>query len=112
MLFVLVDEPGLFVYETVAEAEAGIEAYDADLIQQAFDENGIPYHVHWIRPKDSGKRIFGMRVFDDPGEYRLVPAGEADLAGFAKLLQAHPTWANAGPSAELEAIRSRMAMES
>jgi hypothetical protein len=108
MLIVLIDEPGLFVFSTVNAAEREIEAYDADLVRGAFDESGVPYRVDWIRPKSRRKTFFGLLSSEDPGEYRLVPAGPVDPPAFARFLEAHPTPANSAAAApEFESLRSR-----
>jgi hypothetical protein len=108
MLIVLLDEPGLFVYPTTVDAQRDIEVYDADLIREAFDDNGVPYRVDWVRPQNLRKTFFGLLTSGDPGEYRLVPAGPVDRVAFARFLEAHPTPANSAAAApDFELLRSR-----
>ena len=91
MMIVLLDEPGLFVFPSAADAARAIEPIDAESeIRAAFDDSGVPYRVEWVRPNRDRRRLFGLLKSTDPGEYRFVPAGPADPAALIQLLQAHP----------------------
>lgn len=88
MIIVLLDEPGLFVFESLAEAEFEIEPIDAESeIRAVFDDKAVPYEACWERLNIHRKGIFGSI---QPGEYHLVPAGPAQPAKLARLIQSHP----------------------
>ena len=90
MLTILLDEPGLFVFDSPADAVNGIEPIDAESeIRAAFDETAIPYKVEWITRNRTSKFAFGLFTSVDQGEYRLVPAGPANPAALIDLLDAH-----------------------
>lgn len=90
MLIVLLDEPGLFVFESPADAARQIEPFDAESqIRAAFDELAAPYTVKWVRPNRDRKTLFGLCNSVEPGEYRFVPAGPAQPAALIDLLKAH-----------------------
>ena len=94
MLIVLLDEPGLFVFDTVADAVQAIEPPDAESeIRAAFDEAAVPYRVEW-----SGQNQYGMLLGLVPtvsfAEYRLVPAGPPNPGALMALLEAHPDYTN------------------
>jgi len=63
-----------------------IEGLDVEeTIRAAFDETGVPYKIHWLRPNTEG-RILGLVPWFENGHYALVPAGPADPASLAELL--------------------------
>lgn len=94
MLIVLLDEPGLFVFDSVAEAVESIEPIDAeDWIRAAYDEAGVPYRVEWLQPNRKGRKIFGA-IMVKQGEYTLVPAGPALPEELAALIEQHPEFTN------------------
>lgn len=89
MLFVLLDEPGVFVFGSAAAAELEIEPIDAELeLRAAFDESGIPYAVRWVRPNRRSS-LLGIGSIEQ-GEYRLVPSGPPQPAALIALLEEHP----------------------
>ena len=89
MLIVLLDEPTLFVYESLEEAAGSIEPPDAEAeVRAAFDERAVPYRVEWIRPNRRG-RFLGIR-YVSAGDYRWMPAGPPDREALIRLIQAHP----------------------
>lgn len=93
MLIVLLDDPGLFVFESLAEAARQIEPIDAaSEICAAFDDSAVPYTVDWVRPNRQRKRLFGFLKSIEPGEYRFVPAGSAQPAALIDLIEAHPDY--------------------
>jgi hypothetical protein len=112
MLIVLLDEPGLFVFSSAADAERQIEPIDAELeIRAAFDEFAVPYRVEWVRPNRHRKALFGLLSSVESGQYRLVPAGSADAAALIQLLEAHrdhtnPPQAKAGLESLLASLLS------
>lgn len=90
MLIVLLDEPGLFVFESPADAAREIEPFDAESqIRAAFDDLAVPYIVEWVRPNRYRKTLFALCKSVEPGEYRFVPAGPAQPAALIDLLKAH-----------------------
>lgn len=90
MLIVLLDEPGLFVFESPADAAREIEPIDAESeIRAAFDDLAVPYTAEWVRPNRHRKTLFGLLKSVEPGEYRLVPAGPAQPAAIIDILEAH-----------------------
>jgi len=90
MFIVLLDEPGLFVFASPAEAVRAIEPPDAESeVRAAFDDAATPYRVEWIRPNRHGRKWFGVFGSIKFGEYRFVPAGPADRAALVALLERH-----------------------
>jgi hypothetical protein len=110
MIIVLVDEVGLCVFPTPTAAAIGIEPPDAESgIRAAFDEHGVPYKVDWLRPNLHRKAFFGLFNSIAFGEYRFVPAGPPDRAALIRLLEAHPTFANAqSAAADLSSLLSSL----
>ena len=103
MFIVLLDEPGLFVFDTPAHAVREIEPPDAENeVRAAFDDQGVPYRVEWIRPNQH-TALFGSVGTVQFGEYRFVPAGPADIAALVELLEEHPD--SADPPEAGEALR-------
>ena len=92
MIIVLLDEPGLFVFQSAADAAREIEPIDAESeIRAAFDDSAVPYRIQWLRPNQHRpRRLVGFLESIQPGEYRLVPAGPPDPAALIQLLEAHP----------------------
>jgi len=91
MLIVLLDESGLFVFPSIADAVRAIEPFDASEIRAAFDDSAVPYRVEWIRPnRESGTFL---RIIQ-PGQYCLVPAGPPDPCALVQLISAHPDYTN------------------
>lgn len=91
MLIVLLDEPGLFVFPSIADAMRAIEPFDASEIRAAFDDSAVPYCVEWIRPnRESGTFL---RIIQ-PGQYSLVPAGPPDPGALVQLILAHSDYTN------------------
>jgi len=108
MFIVLLDEPGLFVYESAEAAAKEIESPDAErTIRAAFDDTGVPYSIQWIRPNRWRKWVgrFGSVSF---GEYRFVPAGPADQPALAQLLEEHPDANPPEARAQFNALRHRL----
>ena len=109
MLIILLDEPGLFVFQSVAEAVREIEPADAELtMRAAFDDGAVPYRANWRRPNRRRRWLFGLASIRQ-GEYDLVPAGPPDPASLRVLLQDH----SAAPhppeaKAQLEALLSKL----
>lgn len=90
MFIVLLDEPGLFVFESPADAAREIEPIDAETeIRAAFDDSAVPYAVHWVRPNRRRKRLLGLLESVEQGEYRFVPVGAARPAALRDLLESH-----------------------
>ena len=89
MFIVLLDEPGLFVFESPAAAVREIEPPDAESeIRAAFDDGAVPYCVEWIRPNHYRGLLGSLRSVEF-GEYRFVPAGHAEPAALIELLESH-----------------------
>jgi len=110
MLIVLLDEPGLFVFSSPEAAVREIEPLDTTGIRAMFDDSGLPYRVEWVTPVRR-KILFGLLESDEPGEYRLVPAGAPDPRALLALLEAHsshtdPPEAHPAVLALLEQLRS------
>jgi hypothetical protein len=94
MFIVLLDEPGLFVFHSAADAVQAIEPPDAESeIRAAFDDAAVPYRVDWTRPNQYGKALGIVKtvIF---GEYRFVPTGPPDPAALISLLEEHPDHTN------------------
>ena len=61
MLIILLDEPGLSVFQSAADAELEIEPVDAEsIIRAAFDDSAVPYRVEWVHPRTRRKAFFGL----------------------------------------------------
>ena len=109
MFIVLLDEPGLFVFESAAAAVREIEPPDAESeIRAAFDDAAVPYRVEWVRPNRYRTLLGSLRSVEF-GEYRFVPAGHADPAGLIELLENHSDYTDP-PQAkvELESLLGKM----
>ncbi len=106
---VLLDEPGLFVFESAADAVREIEPPDAESeIRAAFDDAAVPYRVEWVRPNRFGN-LLGVVESIEFGEYCFVPAGPSDPAALIALLEEHPAFAYPPEAeAELKALLERM----
>jgi hypothetical protein len=105
MFIVLLDEPGLFVFKSAAEAGREIEPPDAESeIRAAFDQDAVPYRVEWIRP-NRRSRPLGVVNTIEFGEYRFAPAGPPDPAALIVLLEKHSAVVNPSESAaELKSL--------
>ena len=102
MLIILLDEPGLFVFPTRADAERSIEAIDAESeVRAAFDEHAVPYRIDWVKPNRRQKVFFDLFSSAANGEYHFVPAGQPDAAALVRLLEAHPRFTQP-PEAQTE----------
>jgi hypothetical protein len=89
VLFVLLDEPDVFVFRSATVAEREIEPIDAESeIRAAFDESGIPYGARWVRPNRRSS-LLGIESLEQ-GEYRLLPVAPPQPAALVALLVAHP----------------------
>ena len=110
MLIVLLDEPGLFVFQSPADAVRGIEPIDAESgVRAAFDHSAVPYKVEWVRPNRHRKALFGLFRSIEPGQYRFVPAGPAQPTALVELLESHPQHTNPPEArASLESILARL----
>ena len=109
MLIILLDEPGLFVFRSPADAVREIEPIDAESeIRAAYDDSAVPYNVEWVRPNRHRKALFGLIKSIDPGEYRFVPAGPADPTALIKLLEAHPGTNPPEAKADLQSLLARL----
>ena len=106
MFIVLLDEPGLFVFESPVDAVQEIEPPDAESeIRAAFDDAAVPYRVEWVRP-NRRSTLSGLVEF---GEYRFIPAGQSDPAALITLLEQHSDFANPPEAeAELKSLLERM----
>jgi hypothetical protein len=92
MFIVLIDEPGLLVFDTPEAAVQAIEPPDAENeIRAAFDDEAVPYRVEWIRPNQHNA-LFGSVGTVQFGEYRFVPAGPPNLQALTALLEDHPDY--------------------
>jgi len=102
MFIVLLDEPGLFVFDSPEAAVREIEPPDAEnKVRAAFDDEGVPYRVEWIRPNQHNA-LFGSVGTVQFGEYRFAPAGPPDIPAFVALLEDHPL---ANPLEASDALR-------
>lgn len=110
MLIVLLDEPGLFVFSSPADAVRQIEPIDAESeIRAAFDDAAVPYTVEWARPNRHRNAHSGLLKTVEPGEYRLVPAGPAQSGALVELLEAHSEYTNPPEArADLESLLARL----
>jgi len=109
MFIVLLDEPGLFVYDSPESAVRSIEPPDAENeVRAAFSDEGVPYRVEWIRPNQHNA-LFGEVGVVQFGEYRFVPAGAPDFAALIALLEEHPGDTNPPEAAdELSELLKKM----
>jgi len=110
MFIVLLDEPGLFVFESPDEAMRAIEPPDAESeIRAAFDDSAVPYGIEWTRPNHYG-RVLGVVGTVSFGEYSFVPTGPPDPIALESLLEAHPDFTNPPEAkAQLVSLLSRAA---
>jgi hypothetical protein len=109
VLIVLLDEPGLFVFPSMADAVRDIEPIDAEReIRAAYDEYGVPYTVEWVRRNRHRKFLFGLFHSVVPGDYRLVPAGPADPAALLRLLESHPLASPPEAKSNLESVHAKL----
>jgi len=87
MLIVLLDEPGLFVYTARELARVSLEPPGAwSEVRAAFDEQGVPYRVEWIRKTRSR-----FDLFSPLGRYRWVASGPPDPVALIRLIEQHPS---------------------
>ena len=109
MFIVLLDELGVFVFNSAAEAVREIEPPDAESeIRAAFDDAAVPYRVEWVRPNRRSK-LLSLAVSVEFGEYRFVPAGKSDPAALIALLEEHSAFANPPEAeADLKSLLGRM----
>ena len=109
MFIVLLDEPGLFVFNSAADAVREIEPPDAESeIRAAFDDAAVPYRVEWIRPNRRSKALGVLRLVEF-GEYHFVPAGQADPEALLALLEKHSALVNPPEArAEVTSLLERM----
>ena len=109
MFIVLLDEPGLFVFKSAADAVREIEPPDAESeIRAAFDDAAVPYRVEWVRP-NRRSTFLGLVKSVEFGEYRFVPAGQPNPAALVALLEEHSVFANPPEAeAELKSLLERM----
>jgi hypothetical protein len=89
-MFLILDEDNcVYVYSSPKSATLAIEALDVEVIKAAFDNEGRPYRVEWIRPNEYGKSL-GLIPFAENGEYRFVLAGEPNNPAWLEMIrQAH-----------------------
>jgi hypothetical protein len=110
VFIVLLDEPGLFVYESPAAAADAIEPPDAEKeVRAAFNDDAVPYRVEWIRPNQRRQWFGGRSGSVKFGEYQFVPAGPAEPAALIALLEGHSEYTNP-PEAnvKLESLLKRL----
>jgi len=109
MFIILLDEPGLFVFPSPADAVRAIEPPDAEAeIRAAFDDAAVPYRVVWTRPNQYS-RALGIGWTVNFGEYHFVPAGPPDPAALVSLLEEHPNITNPPEAkAALASLLARM----
>lgn len=89
MLIVLLDEPGLFVYESIEDAIRDIEPLAAEsTIRAAFDEHAVPYSIEWLRANRRSRILWLVPVLT-PGRYRFREAGPPDPQALARLIDKH-----------------------
>jgi hypothetical protein len=92
MLIVQLDEPGLFVFSSTAEAVRALEPIDAESkLRAAFDEGAVPYRVNWLQPNRESRVLFGLLRSVAQGRYELVPAGPPQPAALRALLESQVT---------------------
>ena len=110
MLIVLLDEPGLFVFSSPADAVRQIEPIDAESeIRAAFDDAAVPYTVEWARPNRHRNALFGLLKTVEQGEYRLVPTGPAQPGALVELLEAHSEYVTPPDAkADLDALLTKL----
>jgi len=109
MFIVLLDEPGLFVFESATAAVREIEPPDAESeVRAAFDDAAVPYRVDWVRPNRDRKLLGPVRSVEF-GEYRFIPVGQADPAALIALLEKHSDYTNPPEAkAEIDVLLKRM----
>jgi len=109
MLIALMDEPVLFVFDSIAHATIEIEPPDAEAeIRAIYDQDAIPYRVEWIRPNRIRRHLFGLFSTIEFGEYSLVPAGNPNPAGLLNLLETYSACDPEEMNGELDALRRRL----
>lgn len=108
MFIVLLDEPGLFVFESADDAVRQIEPPEAESeIRAAFDDCAVPYRVEWLYNRR--RNLLGLLEPIPVGDYRFVPAGPSDPAALIALLEEHPAFAHPPDAeAELKSLLERM----
>jgi hypothetical protein len=109
MFIVLLDEPGLFVFDSPETAARQIEPPDAESeVRAAFDDGAIPYRVEWIHPNQR-KAITSSIGSIEFGEYHFVPSGQADRIALIELLERHSDYPDpADRKADLDALLQKM----
>jgi len=109
MFIVLLDEPGLFVFKSAADAVREIEPPDAEAeFRAAFDDAAVPYRVEWVH-HDRRSKLLGFAKLVEFGEYAFVPAGPSDPPALIALLEEHSAFANPPEGeAELKSLLERM----
>ncbi len=109
MLIALMDEPVLFVFESIAQAKIEIEPPDAAAeIRALYDQDAIPYRVVWIRPNRIRRFLFGLFSTVEYGEYSIVPAGVPNPAGLLHLLEIYSACDPMKMKGEIDALRRRL----
>ena|SRR5437899_6150906 len=109
MFIVLLDEPGLFVFDSAAAAVLKIESPDAESeVRAPFDDAAVPYRVEWVRP-NRRKTLLGPIESIEFGKYRFVPAGQPNPAALIELIESHSDYTDP-PEAkeETEALLRKM----
>lgn len=110
MFLILLDEPGLFVYEDPSDAAADIESIDIEeSLRAAFDDRGVPYRVDWPQgPPRRSPRILGLQAGSNV-EYGFVPAGPADTRALTLLLDQHSEYVVPSDAIDrVQSLRSRL----
>jgi hypothetical protein len=78
MFLTLLDDNCVHAHDSPEAAAIAIEPLDVDLVRAAFDQDGRPYRVEWLRPNTHGKTL-GILPWSVNGNYRFVIAGEPDV---------------------------------
>jgi hypothetical protein len=109
MFIVLLDEPGLFVFDSPETAARQIEPPDAESeVRAAFDDGAIPYRVEWIRPNQRQVITGSIRSIEF-GEYHFVRSGQADPVALIRLLESHSDYPDPPEAKEsLETLLHKM----
>lgn len=94
MLIVLLDEPVLFVYESLDDALREIEPLEAEsTIRAAFDERAVPYTIEWLQENRHG-HLLGLVQNVTPGKHRFREAGAPDPQALVRLIDEHSEYTN------------------
>ena len=108
MFFVLEDDDCVHVYDASTDAVRSIEALDAEeCIRAAFDEEGRPYRIEWLKPNQYGRSLLGFQSVLN-GQYDLVPAGPPEPASFLALLEKHNVSCDEATISSVVSLRDKL----